>query len=844
MPINEQEPPDSPIARALRRGGEGVLLLLAVGPPWAYAALQPKWEFAIAVGVAVLLMLWAGYAVLTRRFRVRADVVAVSLAGLVSWSAVQLVPLPLGVVRVISPGAAAVHETFRPGVRETLPGEGVGQPRSLVLPLSVDPDATRTFTVQVLGLLLVYAAARNWLASPAAFRRLAWATTVNGLALALVGLAQFFSSPPGTIYWTQEVRGTVFGPFVNRNHFSDYVAGFIGLGVGLMLTLRTVRTNHYQPLDAHPSFLDRLLAPFKYLDQPWPFAAAMAVAVMVAGVLFSQSRGGVLSLIVAGLGGVLVARRRKGDAPVGVGGWAVGLVAVLVVGLGGWFGWEPVRARFATLFTVQEADDRTGLWRDSLRAMNGFWAVGSGGGTFFRVETLGRRDGSSSIMNDHAHNEYLEAAVEGGVVRLALTGFLVGGVLVAVGRGFVRERDRPGGTLLLGAWFGLASVAAHAVTDFGIHLPAVAVFVALLAGYAMGVSQDAEFHRARKKVRVRVRRDDLRSAPAPSLPPESRGGIAAVAGAVLVALAGMAVAFDAWTRARSESLWNAAEAFRQSNSPDRNAGRIAYLTARTRVRPDDPRTWFDLAQAHIDAGSATDIRAALVALRTARDRCPLYPEVQFRLGLFARSFETAEPPLAYLERAKLLLVMDADVWYATGREALRTGDETTAWTDFRQSLTLSPRRLKPILVAAAEKLVPERLAALVLPNDPRMLLTAANELYPDPDTQSVSRKPFLERAANTSQLGTPESLIAAARAQGELGRTTEAEATWRRAVALVPARIDYRDAFVRWLEAEERYATAVPELEWLAEQQPANIDYRDRLQIARHAAELQRVIQE
>jgi len=843
MPMSDQEPADSPTGRALRRGGEAVLLLLAVGPPWAYAASQPKWEFAVAVGVAVMLLLWAAHAAVTRRFQVRADVVAVSLAGLVLWSVLQLVPLPLGVVRVISPGAAAVHEAFRPAVEETLPGEGVGRPRPSVLPLSVDPDATRTFTVQLLALLLVYVVARNWLASPAAFRRLAWAATVNGLALALVGLAQFFSSPPGTIYWTQEVRGTVFGPFVNRNHFSDYLAGCIGLGVGLMLTLRVARAGQYQPHDAQRTTADRLLAPFKYLDQPWPFAAAMAVAVMAAGVLFSQSRGGVLATVVAGVGGALIARRRKGDAPAGVGGWAVGLMAVLVVGLGGWFGWEPVRARFATLFAAKEGDDRTDLWRNAARAADGFWAGGSGGGTFFRVETLGRRDGSSNITVEHAHNEYLEAAVEGGVVRLALTGLLVGGMLVVVGRGFVRQRERPGGTLLLGAWFGLAAVAAHAVTDFGLHLPAVSVFVAILAGYAVGVSQDAEFHRARKKVRVRIRKGDPPAVAVPR-PTEARGGLTAVAGAVVVAMAGVAVAIETWTRAQSEWLWDGAEAFRRSDAPNRSDGRIAYLTARTGVRPDDPRAWFDLAQAHIDAGSPTDIRAALAALRTARDRCPLYPEVQFRLGLFARSFETADPPLAYLERAKRLLVMDADVWYATGREALRTGDEATAWADFRRALTLSPRRLKPILAAAAEKLPPDRLAALVLPDDPRTLLIAADELYPNPDTQSASRKPFLERAANAPQAGTPEALVAAARALGELGRTADAEATWRRAVALVPERIDYRDAFARWLEAEERYATAIPELEWLTERQPANTAYRDRLQVARHAAELQAIIGE
>lgn len=827
-----------------------MLLVLAVAPAWPFASVQAGWEFVVALAVAALLALWAAHGVVTRQFQVRADVVTVALAGLVLWSVAQLVPLPFGMVRVISPGAAAVHETYRPEVAETLPGEAAGAPRPDALPLSVDPDATRTFAVRLTALLLVYAAARNWLASPAALRRLAWVATANGLALAVLALAQFFSSRPDTIFWTREVGGSVFGPFVNRNHFPDFVAGCLGLGVGLMLTLRTEPSGGYRAKNGNAPLADRLLTPFKYLDQPWPLAAAGAVAVMAAGILFSLSRGGVLAAVVAGVGCALIARRKAGDRPAGVGGWAVGVTAVLAVALAGWFGWEPVRARFATLLAVKQADDRTELWRDSARAAAGFWAVGSGSGTFLRVETLGRTDGPSFMTNDHAHNEYLEAAVEGGAVRVALTGLLVGGVLVAVGRGVLRQRDRPGGTLLLGAWFGLAAVAAHAVTDFGIHLPAVAVFVAILAGYAMGVSHDTEPHRVRTKVRVRVRQD----APPPPVPAaavehpprpiKERHGFTAVAGAMLVAVTGLAVAADTWTRARSEWLLDGAEAFRRSDAPNRVEGRIAYLTARTRVRPDSPAVWLDLAQARIDAGSPADIRAALAALRTARDNCPLYPEVQFRLGLFARSFETGDPPLAYLERAKRLLVMDADVWYACGVEALRSGDEPTAWANFRHSLELSGRRLKPILAAVGLRLSPDRLAARVLPDEPTMLLAAAEQLYPDPVQQAASRKPFLERAAAAKDrpADTPEPVIAAARALGELGQLADAEATWRRAVKLVPGRIDVRDTFARWLEDEERYAAAVTELEWLTDRRPDDTAYRDRLMVARHAAVLQAAI--
>ena len=220
--------------------------------------------------------------------------------------------------------------------------------------------------------------------------------------------------------------------------------------------------------------------------------------------------------------------------------------------------------------------------------------------------------------------------------------------------------------------------------------------------------------------------------------------------------------------------------------------------------------------------------------------------MQFRLGLFARSFATGNPPGAYFERAKRLLVMDADVWYACGVEALRSGDELTAWTSFRHSLELSGRRLMPILAEAGPRLPPDRLAALVLPDEPAMLLAAADQLYPDPVNQAAERRPVLERAAAAKDrpTSTPEPLIASARALGQLGQLAAADATWRRAVKLVPNRIEYRDAFARWLEGEERYTAAVTELEWLTERRPDDKSYRDRLMVARHAAALQATINE
>ncbi|HET6575334.1 MAG TPA: O-antigen ligase family protein, partial [Fimbriiglobus sp.] len=428
-----------PAARWTRAAGEAVLLALALLSPWAFGCAEPTYEFLLTAGVLLLAALWAVHAALSGSFRFRLDVVSVCLGGLALWSAVQLVPLPEWLVGVVSPERAEWHRTLLPEQLEVLPGEAGPVPRPGWLPLTVEPAATRTFLARVLGVLMVYAAARNWLASRERFVRLGWAAAANGVALAVFALGHLMSAPRGTVYWTIPVDGSgAFGPFINRNHYPDYVALCAGLALGLLLPRRSTT----RP----PELASWLLAPQGLL-------LAGAVALMIASVPFSLSRGGMLALLAAVAGTWLLVR--AGGR--GRGGLAVlGVVAVVGLALAAWFGTGAVEKRLGTLVSGEAAESRLPLWRDALRLVPGSWLTGTGGGTFASVEPMVRTHGGPRDRNVYAHNEYLEALVEGGVVRLALTLALAVGVLVVVGRGALRRRDRTVGPWLLGCWFGLA----------------------------------------------------------------------------------------------------------------------------------------------------------------------------------------------------------------------------------------------------------------------------------------------------------------------------------------------------------------------------------------------------
>src|SRR5262245_34150937 len=175
-----------PATRLLRTAGEAVLFLTLFGGVWAFAGDLPEWEFVLAVGVALLTGIWITRCVIYRRLSLRPDFVSVGLSGLILISAVQLIPLPVGLVSVISTGAAHAHRQFRPAQDEVIDQEqGPPAARPSFVTLSLDTSLTRKFLTEVLAVLLVYTVCRNWLSSRGAFRRFAWAATVTGFLLSV-----------------------------------------------------------------------------------------------------------------------------------------------------------------------------------------------------------------------------------------------------------------------------------------------------------------------------------------------------------------------------------------------------------------------------------------------------------------------------------------------------------------------------------------------------------------------------------------------------------------------------------------------------------------------------------
>lgn len=807
---------------------EGLVLGLVCLSPWAFGAVEPAQESLLYAGVALALVLWAARMLLGARFTWERDPVLLCIGGLFLLGIVQISSLPQNLLRRISPATVAYVDSLLPQQPEVLPGGEKPERPTLAAGsrLSVYPYATQKELIRLLAVFALYAAVRNNIASARALRRLFLALTINGVLLAFFAIVQFFSAPHDTVYWTIKTPGAVFGPFVCRTHFPAYVNLCIGATLGLLAGVPR-RGPETDDLLGHSQRL-------------W---LGCALALMTAAVALSLARGGVLSLVGGAIVFILLGHQgsvRHWFKPVLLG-------AALALGLVCWLGFARVENRLGTIYTGEALrQSRLPLWRDAWPlALESPW-LGAGYGTFRYVEPLQRKSLPPYLYVEHAHNEFLEAQIEGGVVRLGITVLCIALVLrwaYQVARfGKVEEK-----ALALGALVGVTTLVIHSAGDFGIHLPAIVLTATVLVAQAMGLGHGSTRGQYAPT-------DDAYTVHCFRLGPVL-GAAAALSLALTLANAGGRLL-------RSESLRFHARELADVDTPAIRDQQLEMFRTATALVPGNAGLHFETGEAYeaafhyeserlsggrrsaeaaqlVAVGASVGLPAAvqavllipsqaavadawnaavrserhrlqlrflLPALRhyiQARDLNPLLARAQLRLAANAQYLEKADSILSYLDRAKLLITNDADMWCQFGLQEALLGKLTRARKSWRRCLELGDKHLDEIIEIGGNLFPPDVFAEQVLPPRPPVLLKAALFLYPGPDGLEM-RRHFLERAL--ALLDTPDAprngthFFLAAQCHQHLDQEAEARQAYGKAIALEPRNPAFRVAYAEYLD--------------------------------------------
>jgi O-antigen ligase len=421
-------------------------LPLGSNRPWSWTVL--------AVAVGALLLAWCGAEL--RQPRLRSLPVPVGLAGMLiggalGWAWIQTIASPWLAHPVWSWTVAyGLGAAPHPGI---------------------DPAAGRAATLRFLSYVGVF-----WLCFALAHdrhdaRRLLRAILIIVAAYAAWGLIRFFAGIEH-LFW--HVRSPypdyLTSTLVNRNHAATYFN--IGAVIAFALLWECMRA--YLAKRRRGAWLAAVGELFERNA-----LLVIATLCLVIASLLTGSRGGLLSL-GAGVTTVVCLGLMAARAGIRAGTIVVTVAALIGLGLLR-LGGEVTLERLARL--DQEVsltrENRLTLWQNCVELIRQRPLAGHGYGAFEQLFEL-TRDARFERVWHTAHNTYLEHAVELG---LPATFALYGGMLLLVaycaGGALRRGRDHAFAVAAVGV---SAAVGTHALVDFSLQIPAVAITYAAILG--------------------------------------------------------------------------------------------------------------------------------------------------------------------------------------------------------------------------------------------------------------------------------------------------------------------------------------------------------------------------
>ncbi len=478
--INMRSPADSPALspwkilklryalmadRVIEVGLYGLIILT----PLAFGTVEP-WSIALAeVAIYAIALVWGLAMVSAGEIRIERTALNLCWLLILAVGLLQVIPLPLQVIRIISPNAADLYQ------QTAFDGYLTASWRTL----SLVPYATRQALVRLLALALLFWVAVHHLQTREQVDRIVRVVMATGFGLALFGIIQHFSGN-GKLYWVRELTrgGSLFGPYVNRNHFAGYMEMVIPLTIGYIVANR-------RPIsDRTGSWRSRLL----HWGTPQASRSLLAFfggLIMFVALLLTGSRAGLFSFScsILFMAFLLSARRLRSKRLWGM------LASFVALGLAYalWLNPDRVLQTFGILWVWTDDPSfhsRILVWQDTLRLGQDYLWSGTGLDTYIWAFPRYKRPIVGQDVYDYAHNDYLQAFAEGGLLLVAILALaLLWGGTQLLNAWSEHEGSHTRG-IGLGLLAGLVAMLVHSVYDFNLHILANAILFVLLSALA------------------------------------------------------------------------------------------------------------------------------------------------------------------------------------------------------------------------------------------------------------------------------------------------------------------------------------------------------------------------
>lgn len=439
----------------------------------AYGSVD-TWAVALLSFLTGLLMLfWLADSFFKRAFAFSTNILQIPLLGLLLLGLVQLLPIR----------------------GETVSGGMISIPA--VSSLSVAPQATRFFLIQLCIFLIFFAACLTFLENQKRQRVMVFTIIIFASAMAFFGIIQSLANPnANSILGLRESDSFPFGTFINRHHFAAFMNMAIGLTLGLLYGNSTKSDK-------------RLLL-------------MISLGLMGIALIFTGSRGGILSLfgVIAFVTLLNITGRKKNeedfDGESGsfnlqknfllIGG---GLALIIVlIGSALFFGGESSVERALGIGKQGDVSNgRIHFWQTAWQIFLNNPIFGAGLDSF-PVAFTKYDTWNGNFRVEQAHNEYLQILADGGILGfVCLAAFVF--LLYKNGLRIIRQsEDRFRRGTAVGALGGCFGILIHSFFDFPLRTPSNALFFLTLAALATIATYTPKASRKRNKRAAKSREQE------------------------------------------------------------------------------------------------------------------------------------------------------------------------------------------------------------------------------------------------------------------------------------------------------------------------------------------------
>ncbi|CAB1275795.1 O-antigen ligase family protein [Candidatus Nitrosacidococcus tergens] len=390
------------------------------------------------------------------------------LIGIALIPLIQLIPLPIEILSKLFPGRAF----YADNITQTLNQDDISNRWHSI---ALIPSATELAWLALLPPIAVFISTRYMTSQQ--LKKLTYLFLGIASFEAILGLIQYGEGSENLFRLGNEYyRDSAVGTYVNRNHLAGLLE--MVLPIVLSILIAVIKKNPNITSNKDRGSWHQLLLRWSN-NQGNYFLLFFTIAIIILlGTIFTRSRTGIM-LVMLGLILSFFVFIRKIDLKklYGTAGFIIfsSLIFAFEIGL------TPIFNRFAAIDENMEKG-RGLIYSGTLQAINEFFPLGSGAGSFAEVFQRFQPIDFTAGYVHRAHNDYLEWILVGGLPAA----ILIVASLFVYGRRWIKvwrwEQESIFYFIQIGAGIGTLLLLFHTLVDFNLHIPANAIFFAFLLG--------------------------------------------------------------------------------------------------------------------------------------------------------------------------------------------------------------------------------------------------------------------------------------------------------------------------------------------------------------------------